>query len=461
MTARAHWDPRSPEFLDDPIGAYDALRQRCPVAQSAALHLSVFGHADTLRILMDPDTFSSQASRRVSVPNSMDPPEHSAYRKIIEPYFNAERMTQFAPRLQALSRDLVARLPVDAEIDIMATLAYPFALQTLCGFLGWPDSVHEPLYQWIHKKNAATQSGEHAALALVATEFDSTIRNLLAARRKAGDQVPDDATTRLMNEQVGARALNETEIVSILRNWTVGELGTMAASVGIIANYLATHASLQQKLRDTPSLIDAANNEILRIHAPLLANRRRTTQAVCLGDTNLEAGERVSVLWVSANRDPSVFENPDEFRLGRNPKLNLLYGAGIHACPGAPLARMALESIISVLLAQTQQITPSSTRAPTHNAYPAGGYSQAPIHITRNHKVPDDLRPTEPEEPGLNDCCGNGCEPCVFDTYIVEKRQWEQDIKAWDARQASRPASSPSANQADEDLAPPVSQTGR
>lgn len=382
MTPPAQWDPRSADFLADPIGAFDALRHRCPVAHSQALHLSVLGHADTVRVLTDPETFSSQVSHRVSVPNSMDPPEHPLYRSVIEPYFNARQIAQFAPTSQALSQSLVAQLRTDAEIEVMSALAYPFALQMQCAFLGWPDSLHEPLRQWIHKKNAATQSGEHEALAHVAMEFDGTIRGLLASRRLAGEQAPDDATTRLMNEQVAGRPLTETEIVSILRNWTVGELGTMAASVGIITYYLATHPELQQNLRSDPSLIEAANDEILRIHAPLLANRRRATRSVDLGGQGLEAGDRVSILWASANRDEAVFGDPDEFRLDREPGLNLLYGAGIHACPGAPLARMELRDIVSALLSRAMHISPIPAQPPLHNAYPASGYSQAHVRIS-------------------------------------------------------------------------------
>lgn len=383
MNTLALWDPRSPEFLADPINAYDALRQRCPVARSDALHLSVLTHADTMRVLLDPETFSSQASHRISVPNSMDPPEHGQYRRVIEPYFDPAQIEQFAPTSLVLCQDLVAQLPMDAEVELMSALAHRFAVQLQCAFLGWPDSLHEPLRQWILKKTAATQSGEREALAAVAMEFDDTIRGLLATRREAGDQAPNDATTRLMHEQVAGRPLTEAEIVSILRNWTVGELGTMASSVGIIAYYLATHPVVQQNLRENPNLIGAANDEILRIHAPLLANRRRATRTVHLGDETLEPGDRVSIIWASANRDETVFGDPDEFRLDRDPKLNLLYGAGIHACPGAPLARMELSHIIEALLAQTQHIAPIPDKQPLPDAYPSSGYREVPLYITR------------------------------------------------------------------------------
>ncbi|MCG3024083.1 cytochrome P450, partial [Escherichia coli] len=90
-------------------------------------------------------------------------------------------------------------------------------------------------------------------------------------------------------------------------NWTVGELGTIAASVGILANFLATHPEIQTRLREDPSLIGAANDEILRAHAPLIANRRVATRDVEVNGRLIPAGERVTVVWASANRDESVF----------------------------------------------------------------------------------------------------------------------------------------------------------
>ena len=381
MTSFDDWDPRAADVLADPIAAYDHMRRRCPVAHSEYLHHSVFRHADVMRILLDHEHFSSQASRHVSVPNSMDPPEHTAYRQLIEPYFGPDRMAAFEPVCRRLCAELVAALPRNSPVEIMASLAHPFALRMQCAFLGWPDSLHEPLRQWIHKKNVATLSGDTHAIAAVATEFDETIRTLLKARRDAGDQAPDDATTRLLHETVEGRPLAEDEIVSILRNWTVGELGTMASSIGIIAHYLATHPDIQDLLRRQPALVRSANDEILRLHAPLIANRRATTCPVRLGGRQIPAGERITLIWASANRDEAVFGDPDAFHLDRDPSLNLLYGAGIHVCPGAPLARLEIESMIQALLADTQSLAPIPDQPPKPAIYPASGYRQALLQL--------------------------------------------------------------------------------
>ncbi|HPO21182.1 MAG TPA: cytochrome P450, partial [Rubrivivax sp.] len=92
----------------------------------------------------------------------------------------------------------------------------------------------------------------------------------------------------------------------------------------------------------------------------------------------IEVGERISLIWAAANRDEAVFGDPDEFRLDRDPALNLLYGAGIHVCPGAPLARLELQLVFEELL-RARRLRPQPGRAPLRAAYPGSGYSQLPL----------------------------------------------------------------------------------
>ena len=373
------WDPRAPEVVADQYQAYDRMRRRCAVAYSDYLQYSVFRHADVVRVLMDPGTFSNNVSARVAIPNGMDPPRHGAYRSLIDGYFSPEAMARFAPACRALCDELAAQLPRSGEFEVMAALAYPFAVRAQCAFLGWGPGLHAPLNEWIQKKNAATLSGNPYVNAAVALEFDQTIRRQLELGRQAGADPARDLTARLLDEEVGGRKLQEEEIVSILRNWTVGELATIAASVGILLHYLAAHPAIQDRLRANPHLIGAANDEILRIRAPLIANRRVVVQPVRLGGFQFKAGDRLTLIWASANRDEAVFGDPDEFRLDRDPALNLLYGAGIHACPGAPLARLELRCIVESLLAAGGRFAAAGTAAPVMAAYPTGGFSRVSV----------------------------------------------------------------------------------
>ncbi len=379
----ADWDPRSEAVLKDQLATYDDMRRRCPVATSRYGYTSLFRHADVMHVLMDHETYSNAVSRFPSVPNGMDPPEHTAYRRLIEPYFEPQQMEAFAPVCREVAVRLVQALPEQADVELMADFAQIFALQIQCAWLGWPVELHEPLRLWTLKNQAATLARDEAAMSAVALEFDGYIKDLLTARRNAGSAAPDDVTTRLLRDQALGRPLTDDEIVSILRNWTVGELGTIAASIGILVHYLAGHAALQQQLREQPALLPAAIDEILRIHAPLVMNRRVTTREVTLGERTLAAGTRLALIWASANRDEAVFGDPEEFRLDREPQLNLLYGAGIHVCPGAPLARLELRVVMEELLGRTRRIALLADQQPVKAFFPASGFSSLPLHIEK------------------------------------------------------------------------------
>lgn len=375
------WDPRSAEVLRDQRAAYDAMRERCPVAWSDYLQWSLFRHDDVVRVLHDHETFSSAASRHLSVPNGMDPPEHTVYRRLVEPYFAAARVDAFEPSCRQLAADLVGRVLARGEVEFMAEFARPFAVAVQCTFLGWPPALHEPLARWTRKNHEATLARDQAAMADIAREFEGFIDQMLEARRQAGAKPGDDVTAALMDETVGGRPLGDEAIASILRNWTVGEIGTIAAAIGILVEYLSRHEDLRDRLRGRPELLPAAIDEILRIHGPLVANRRAATRAVEIGGRSIAAGERLSLIWISANRDGRVFDDPDAFRLDRDSAANLLYGAGIHVCPGAPLARMELRVAMEELLGHAVGIEPVPGNPATRATYPASGYSTLPLLI--------------------------------------------------------------------------------
>lgn len=380
-TPQPDWNPRAESVQRDQLAAYDAMRERCPVAYSEFLGWSLFRHADVVRVLHDPQTFSSVVSSHCAVPSGMDPPEHTEFRRIIDRYFQPDLMEAFEPECREIAADLVQALLGQEQVEFMGEFAQPYAVRVQCAFLGWPPHMHEPLHHWTLKNHGATFLQDRVALAEIAREFEGYVDELLQSRRLAGAHASDDLTTRLMREQVAGRPLQDEEIVSILRNWTAGEVGTISAAVGILAHFLASRQDVQDQLRAEPSLAPAAIEEILRLHGPLVANRRITTRPVEVGGKRIAAGERLSLNWISANRDGRVFPEPEEFKLDRDQSNNLLYGAGIHVCPGAPLARLEMRVMMEELLARTTQIAPLPERPPTKAKYPASGYSQLSLSI--------------------------------------------------------------------------------
>ncbi|MBA1147886.1 cytochrome P450 [Ectothiorhodospiraceae bacterium WFHF3C12] len=374
------WNPVSPEILDNQRAAYDRMREQCPVAYSEYQGWTLFRHEDITRVLHDPDTFSNAVSRHISVPNGMDPPQHTVYRQLIEPYFSEARVAGFEPDCEAIANGVLEAAGTNDTVEVMEAVARPFAAAAQCAFLGWPNDLGPTLVEWTLENQQATLERDRPRLARLAETFQGYVSHALNVRRDAGLN-GDDATSRLMRERVDGRPLSDVEIVSILRNWTVGEIGTLSAAIGIIVHALAHDRALQRQLRDEPALCADAIEEILRWHGPLVDNRRVATQPATLGERHIEAGDRLTLNWVAANRDPEAFAEPDTIDLSRDQSGNLLWGAGMHVCPGAPLARMELRVFLEALLARTSRLSPISNDHPEPAGYPGSGYHRLPARL--------------------------------------------------------------------------------
>lgn len=235
---RADWDPTSPDVLDDQRTAFDGMRERCPVAYSELQGWTLFRHRDVEQVVHDPEAFSNVVSRHVSVPNGMDPPEHTRFRRLIEPYFSESRVARFEPTCRSIAASLLGDLDAGGDVEVMGALARPFAATAQCAFLGWPKELAPALVDWTLSNQQATLEQDRRELARLAGEFQAYVIRALEARR-SGNEADADTTGRLMGETVYGRRLHADEIGSILRNWTVGEIGTLSAAIGILVHAIA------------------------------------------------------------------------------------------------------------------------------------------------------------------------------------------------------------------------------
>lgn len=373
------WTPLSQDVLADQLGAYDRMRAACRMAQSPR-GVTLFRHADVVAAASDPVTFSSAVSARRTVPNAIDPPAHSAWRAIIDPFFAPARIASLEPRVRAVADAIVGALPRGISVDAVGAIGYPFAVRAQTEWLGW-QGIEDELLAWMADNHAATRSGDPERTTAVAAAFDDIVRAQVHRRRRLGAAAPADPTTELLSATVAGAPLDEADIVSILRNWTAGDLGSMAAALGVVVHFLARHPGVQQDLRTRPAGTSAAIDEMLRIDDPFLFNRRVTTTSVRIGDHELAAGTRVYLNWTSANRDEAVFGDPDAYRPGENAPHNLVYGVGIHVCPGRPLATMELVVAVQALLQATTGIEPAPDAAPERETYPLGGWRRLPVRL--------------------------------------------------------------------------------
>ena len=328
----------------------------------------------------DPATFSSAVSAHRMVPNSLDPPEHAAFRAAVEAFFTAERMQALEPRVERVAREIVGALPRGTVVDAVTEIGYPLAVRAQAEWLGW-QGIEDDLLAWMADNHAATRSADRTRTASVAAAFDAMVLEQVRRRREMGSAAPKDPTTELLSVKVNGELLPDADIVSILRNWTAGDLASMAAAVGVVLCFLAMHQEVQAALRAKPDGLAAAMDEMLRIDDPFLVSRRVTKATTEVAGFELEAGKRVYLNWTSANRDAQVFGDPDAYRPVENAAQNLVYGTGIHVCPGRPLATLELVVAVRTLLEMTSRIELADDGERVRETYPLGGWRRMPLRL--------------------------------------------------------------------------------
>lgn len=380
----------------EPRSATDEQRTMGAIARAPDGTWVVLGHAEASEVASDHESYSSAVSRFLQVPNGLDGEEHSAFRAATDPYFGPEEMAALEPVLRSIARDLVEELTVDVgpagtEIDAVAAIGAVFAVRAQTAWLGWPAALEPELLQWMVDNHQASRSRQLERTAEIAERFDALIRSVVQPRRDAGDQAPDDVTTRLLRETVALpdpevpgsteRRLRDEEIISILRNWTGGDLGSIALCVGVLLTALSRTPHLVERLRvgsyqEAVAIVD----ELLRIDSPFVSNRRVATCPVTLAGHEIREGDRLLIHWTSANRDERTFDPPDVFDPEANGSRNLVYGTGKHVCPGRPLATLELVVAMQEILAAAD-VSPAET-AGEREISPVGGWAHAPVVLT-------------------------------------------------------------------------------
>lgn len=385
------WDSNTAEFSADQRAFYDALRDRCPVARDAAGTWMLLSHKDVCAAARDSATFGSGASRFTSVPNSMDGDEHRRFRKVVDRFLDLDRVIALIPMLREVAEEVVAVLPRGSTIDAVQDIGLPVAVRAQSRWLGWPAALEPTLRNWVRDNHEATRSGELTRTRQVAARFDDIVREQVNNRRNStGSRSPwMDVTSELMQAVVedpgapgGERKLTEAETVSILRNWTAGDLGSVARALGVVIHYVAAQPDVQAMLRsnrENAAVLDRAIDEILRIDDPFILNRRVTTREVQIGERRVPKGAHVLLNWTAANRDAAVFGEVNAYRPERNAEHNLVYGIGPHACPGRALATYELREALSAVFRRTGAVVLSPDEPATREMPPLGGYVRVPV----------------------------------------------------------------------------------
>lgn len=387
------FDPSA--LVDDPYPTYARLRAEAPVTWHAATGLwLVARHHDVDRLLRD------RRLGRVFVPYEprdrfapwnllnehslleLEPPAHTRLRRLAARPFTPRRIAGLRGRIVELTDRLLDAVDPDG-FDLMSEFAELLPVEVIAELLGVPAQLRAPLRPWSNHIVALYELGydDRTAEAAIraAAEFTAMLDELIAWRR---DSPGDDLLSALVHADVDGDALTRDELVAtaaLLLN------AGHEASVNVIGNgvvALLEHPALLARLREDGDMMADAVEELIRFDSPLSLFQRTVFEPVEVGDQLLEPGARVGLLLGSANRDEQAFQRADTLELRRNPNPHVGFGAGIHYCLGAPLARLEIGVALERLLARSDTL--ELVEVPTRReSYQFRGYAQVPVRLRR------------------------------------------------------------------------------
>jgi cytochrome P450 len=371
------FDPFDAATVADPHATYARLRDSCPVARGTRWDgfWALTTYADVVAASTAPGLFSSEsgvvipinplAGRRL--PMHFDPPEHTAYRRMLNPAFHSDRTTVLGPEVRRIAGRLLAPLVSRGAAELIGEYASPLASHSLAAFLGMPEEFGTRLEEHSVRFERAQDAGDAAAVEAANRTLYEYAREVHAEHRGRDD--PSSVVNVLAGGLAGGRPLAEEEIVGSVRQIFIAGHIAIAAALGSAVRHLAEDPALQERLRREPALVPDAIEELLRLHTPNQGFARTATEDISVRGTRIRAGEQVALVYTSANRDPAVFQDPDSFDLGRKSR-HLAFGHGVHKCVGMELARMELRTGLTALLAATASFglaaEPEPLRWPVH-----------------------------------------------------------------------------------------------
>jgi len=366
------FDLSDPAFVAEPYGALAAARALAPVLWHEGLGLWVTTtHAAANDVLRDrrlgrilrprsrgDDAWTTFDWLHADSILDSEPPKHTRLRRLVAGAFGRGHVARLRPRVEEIAAglldDVVRTLDRDGRVDVIAAYAEPLPVLVICELLGAPTSDWRRLRDWsqaiVRMYEVDPDDGAQREAQRACEEFASYVEALAAERAAAPG---DDLLTSLVQERDGGDRLSPRELVAtVVLLLNAGHEASVNGFGNGLASLLADTDELDAVLAglDDTAVVERVVEEMLRHDSPLHLFERTATADVDVHGVTVAAGQKVAALLGAANRDPAVFTDPDRFDAGREPNPHLAFGAGIHFCLGAPLARMELQISTHALL---------------------------------------------------------------------------------------------------------------
>lgn len=314
----------------------------------------ILGFKDVRSAARDHEKYSSDAPFRVPIPSEEDarsvrqlpietnPPEHKEYRKIVEPYFRRPLKKDYILRMEQLVSELVDKASQQESIEIVADFALPLQSRALTYLLDVPEKEADIWVGWgVHVFREGNDNDPEKGAAL---------ENYIHQQLDQAEKEPgDDFFSALTKAEYQGRALTRDEMLGFANLTFAGGRDTVIHSISSTIAYLSDHPEALVALREKPKLIITATEELIRHTSPITQLGRVCPVKTDVHGVEVDAGDRISLNWASANFDETIFDSPEEVRLDRKPNPHIAFGNGTHNCLGAIHARLIIRSLLKKL----------------------------------------------------------------------------------------------------------------
>lgn len=366
-----HQSPTDPDFVQNPYPFYDKARADGPLHYWADYNMvAAFSHTAVQTLLRDrrfgreiPSELATSGPAHLAPfhkteANSLldaEPPRHTRLRSLILRAFTSRQITAMAPDITALCHQLIDNFP-KGEFDLIPAYCSQIPVIIIARLLGVPEDMAPQLLRWSHDMVAMYQASRtratEDAAALASAEFSSFLNDYINSRRNTPQ---DDLITRLITAEEDGEKLSTDELIGtciLLLN------AGHEATVHTLANGIKTLLETQTNSSHlTPDTIALTAEEILRFDPPLHMFTRYAYETITVFGHTFQRGDQVALMLAAANRDPEVWDSPNQFIPNRPIKTNTSFGGGLHFCVGAPLARQELQIALPILFQRCPNLT--------------------------------------------------------------------------------------------------------
>ncbi|MEM7131655.1 MAG: cytochrome P450 [Chloroflexota bacterium] len=373
-----NFDPRSPEFRSNPYPTYALLREHAPIFYWEEWEMWFLStYEDCQALLRDPRLGNFPPGTSMLFQN---PPDHTRMRSLVQKAFTPRMIEKQREQVQATTDRLLDPVQGQGHMDIVKELAYPLPVAVIAEMMGVPVEDHAKFHEWsvalvntldLSRDPVKDERGTDAEIA-----FEEYFAELIARRRKAPS---DDLISALIAAEEEGDKLSARELYLNSRLLLIAGYETTVGLIGNGLYALLTNPEECKRLQADPMLIKGAIEELLRFDGPIQMVSRRAGEDIHYKGVTFAKDASVSFLLGSANRDPARFPDADFLDITRQSVQHMSFGAGIHYCLGAPLARLEGQIAINTVLRRMPNIFLAIDSPPYRDNYVFRGLESLPV----------------------------------------------------------------------------------